>query len=93
MRGRSEGKYMAGDMDFQEIMAQVLLHWFRTPVNTTAIFQIKLVIASVETAGNSVPSSVTDTCTCTCSQYALMTSNTRKMLVHSENRTIEINYC
>lgn len=82
---------MAGDMDFQEIMAQALLHWFGTPVNTTAIFQIKLVISSIETAGNSVASSVTDTCTC--SQYTLMTSNTRKMLVRSENRTIEINYC
>lgn len=61
IRGHSEGKDRAGDIDFQEIMAQVLLHWFGTPVNTTAIFQIKLVISSIETAGNSVTPSVTHT--------------------------------
>lgn len=40
---------MAGDTDFREITACVLLHVARTPVNTTAMFQIKLVISSIET--------------------------------------------
>lgn len=94
IRGHLEGKDRAGDIDFQEIMAQVLLHWFGTPVNTTDIFQIKLVISSIETAGNSVTPSVTHThMHCTCSQYTLMTSNTRKKLVHSDNQTFESNYC
>lgn len=47
-------------MDFQEITAECS-EVVRIPVNTTAMFQLKLVISSIETSGNSVPSSGTQT--------------------------------